>query len=168
MTGQLDAQWYCHLLGIGSYVPSDKERKVLRQVWDHNYSEEGGLINASYPEGRIPTLYTYENVQVESNWSGIEYAMVSMYLENGYLKEAGELAANIDGRYMQAGRIFNHENVEAITTVPWRHGPSCSLWPVCGWMCRGTGGRCGPAVRKSKFPGLRRRVMEFSGQTKRA
>ena len=109
MTGQLDAQWYCHLLGIGSYVPSDKEQKVLKQVWDHNYSEEGGLINASYPEGRIPTLYTYENVQVESNWSGIEYAMVSMYLENGYLKEAGELAANIDGRYMQAGRIFNHE-----------------------------------------------------------
>ena len=109
MTGQLDAQWYCHLLGIGSYVPADKEQKVLKQVWEHNYSEEGGLINASYPEGRIPTLYTYENVQVESNWSGIEYAMVSMYLENGYLKEAGELAANIDGRYMQAGRIFNHE-----------------------------------------------------------
>lgn len=109
MTGQLDAQWYCHLLGIGSYVPAEKERMVLRQVWEHNYSEEGGLINASYPREQVPTLYTYENVQVESNWSGIEYAMVSMYLENGYLKEARDLAANIDERYRQAGRIFNHE-----------------------------------------------------------
>lgn len=109
MSGQLDAAWYCKVMGIPGYVEDEYISKVLDQVWEHNYTEEGGLINASYPEGKQPTLYTYENVQVESNWSGIEFAMSSMYLEMGEFERARAIAANVDNRYMQAGRIFNHE-----------------------------------------------------------
>lgn len=57
----------------------------------------------------MPTLYTYDNVQVESNWSGIEYALAGMYLENGRTAEAEALTQNVDSRYIQAGRMFNHE-----------------------------------------------------------
>lgn len=109
MSGQLDAEWYCRLLGILGYAEEEKTKKVLDQIWKHNYSKEGGLINASYPEGKVPTLYTYDNVQVESNWSGIEYALAGMYLENGRTAEAEALTQNVDSRYIQAGRMFNHE-----------------------------------------------------------
>lgn len=109
MSGQLDAAWYCKVMGIPCYVEDEYILKVLEQVWKHNYTEEGGLINASYPEGTKPTLYTYENVQVESNWSGVEFALSSMYLEMSEFERARAIAENIDNRYMQAGRIFNHE-----------------------------------------------------------
>lgn len=109
MTGQLDAAWYCKLTGLSAYVEDNVICKVLDKVWDHNYSKESGLINASYPEGKTATLYTYENVQVESNWSGIEYAVSSMLLEMGYFEKARELAGNVEERYVYAGRIFNHE-----------------------------------------------------------
>lgn len=109
MSGQLDAAWYCKVMGLPAYVDDDKICKVMERVWGNNYSKEGGLINASYPQGRIPTLYTYGNVQVESNWSGIEYAISSMLLEMGYFEWAKELAGNVEARYFQAGRIFNHE-----------------------------------------------------------
>lgn len=109
MSGQLDAAWYCKMIGIPSYIEDEYISKVLKQVWKHNYSEDGGLINASYPEGTKPTLYTYENVQVESNWSGIEFALASMYLEMGEFEKARKIAGNVEARYMQAGRIFNHE-----------------------------------------------------------
>ena len=109
MSGQLDAAWYCKVMGIPAYVEDNYICKVLETVWKHNYTKENGLINASYPEGKIPTLYTYENVQVESNWSGIEYAISSMLIEMGYFDWARELAGNVENRYVRAGRIFNHE-----------------------------------------------------------
>lgn len=109
MSGQLDGAWYCKVMGIPGYVEDAYIKKVLDQVWKHNYTKEGGLINASYPEGKKPTLYTYGNVQVESNWSGIEFALSSMYLEMGEFQRARAIAANVEQRYVQAGRIFNHE-----------------------------------------------------------
>ena len=109
MSGQLDGAWYCKVMGIPGYVEDEYITKVLEQVWKHNYTEEGGLINASYPEGKKPTLYTYGNVQVESNWSGIEFALSGMYLEMGEFERARAIAANVDRRYVQAGRLFNHE-----------------------------------------------------------
>lgn len=109
MSGQLDAAWYCRLTGIAGYVSKEQMRRVFGQVWKHNYTKEGGLVNASYPTGKTPTLYTYGNVQVEANWSGVEYAIASMLLETGYIEWAQELAGNVQNRYDRAGRIFNHE-----------------------------------------------------------
>ncbi|MCR5754156.1 MAG: hypothetical protein K6G30_04980 [Acetatifactor sp.] len=109
MSGQLDAAWYCKVLGLPAYVEDEYILKVLEQVWKYNYTEEGGLINASYPEGKKPTLYTYGNVQVESNWSGMEFALSSMYLEMGGFERARKIAGNVEQRHLQAGRIFNHE-----------------------------------------------------------
>lgn len=109
MSGQLDAAWYCRLIGIPGYVEEEQIRSVLAKVWENNYSREGGLINASYPQGKMPTLYTYGNVQVEANWSGVEYAIASMFLEMGCKEQARELAGNVENRYYRAGRIFNHE-----------------------------------------------------------
>lgn len=109
MSGQLDAAWYCKVMGIPGYVEDDLIRQALEQVWQHNYTQEGGMVNASYPEGKIPTLYTYENVQAESNWSGVEYALSSMYLEMGEVQRAEEIAGNVEERHRLAGRMFNHE-----------------------------------------------------------
>ena len=109
MSGQLDAEWYCRLLGLPEYVEEEQIHSVLTKVWEENYTGEGGLVNASYPQGKVPTLYTYGNVQVEANWSGVEFAMASMLLEMGRGEQARELAGNVENRYYRAGRIFNHE-----------------------------------------------------------
>lgn len=109
MSGQLDAAWYCRLLGLPGYVEEEQIHSVLAKVWEENYTREGGLINASYPQGKVPTLYTYGNVQVEANWSGVEFAISSMLLEMGRGEQARELAGNVENRHYRAGRIFNHE-----------------------------------------------------------
>lgn len=109
MSGQLDPAWYCRMLGLPSYVEDEYTKKVLDMVWKYNYTKESGLINASYPEGKTPTLYTYDNVQVQSNWSGMEYIFASMFMEMGYFDKAVEIAGNVENRHRQAGRIFNHE-----------------------------------------------------------
>lgn len=109
MSGQLDAAWYCRLIGIPGYVEEEQIASVLEKVWEENYTAEGGLVNASYPRGKTPTLYTYGNVQVESNWSGVEFAIAGMLLEMGRREQARELAGNVENRHYRAGRIFNHE-----------------------------------------------------------
>ena len=43
------------------------------------------------------------------NWSGIEFAFASALLENGMVEKAIELSENVEQRYLNAGRIFNHE-----------------------------------------------------------
>lgn len=109
MTGQLDAAWYCKLMGIPIFVDDDRIREVMKQVFLHNYSENCGLVNASYPNGKRPTLYTYKNVQVQSNWTGVEFAISSMLLEMGFFEQARAVAGNTENRHEKLGRIFNHE-----------------------------------------------------------
>lgn len=109
MTDQIDGQWYAQLLGLGNFIHEQFIQDALKAVVKYNYHLETGLINATYPEYTKPTIYTYRNVQAESNWSGIEFAFSSALLENGMVEEAKEIVGNVDKRYFNAGRIFNHE-----------------------------------------------------------
>lgn len=109
MADQLDGQWYAKLIGLGDFIAEPKAKAALQAVLRYNYHCETGLINAVYPEQAKPTLYTYRNVQAEANWSGIEFAFASALFEYGMAEQAIELSDNVDRRYFQAGRIFNHE-----------------------------------------------------------
>lgn len=109
MTDQLDGQWYIQLLGLGEITDRKKREKALQSILEQNYGKESGLINAGYPKGKAPTLFTYENVQAEANWSGIEFIFASMLMENSMYEQAIEISENVEERYRREGRIFNHE-----------------------------------------------------------
>lgn len=109
MTDQLSGQWYVQLLGLGNITDEKKRKQALQFIWNHNYTKESGLVNARYPEGKKPTLFTYGNVQAEANWSGIEFIFASMLMENGMYQQAVKISENVEERYRREGRIFNHE-----------------------------------------------------------
>ena len=109
MTDQIDGQWYARLLGLGNFLPQDKIDTATDCILSENFRPESGLVNASYPAQAPPTLYTWKNVQMESNWSGIEYSFASFLLENGRYKEAAQIVETVERRHTQNGRRFNHE-----------------------------------------------------------
>lgn len=109
MADQIDGQWYAQLIGLGEFIPKEQMTMALNAVLKYNYSDEAGLQNAIYPGNQKPTIFTYQNVQALANWSGIEFAFASCLLENGMSESAQKLSANVDQRYLNAGRIFNHQ-----------------------------------------------------------
>lgn len=109
MADQISGQWYAQLIGLGEFISKEQIQKVLRAVLKYNYNDEYGLQNAVYPPDKKPTLFTCKNVQALANWSGIEYAFVSCLLENGMNEPAQKLSENVHQRYLNAGRIFNHQ-----------------------------------------------------------
>lgn len=109
MSDQLDGLWYSKIMGLSPFLDEKSVSETLDSILKWNFSSEGGLINASYPPDTIPTLFTHQNVQALANWTGIEYAFVSLLLEYNRFQSATLLADVIEKRYWYAGRTFDHE-----------------------------------------------------------
>jgi len=109
MTDQLSGEMYTKLIGLGNGVPVDRARKALEAVYKYNFTPEQGLWNGTYPPGHQPHMPTYENVQGEGNWTGIEYAAAAAMLDQGMVKEGLSIIDAVQRRYERAGRLFNHE-----------------------------------------------------------
>jgi len=108
MSDQLDGDWFVGLLGWEPVLPRDRIAQALRSIFRYNYSSETGLRNATYPPGRKPGLSTFENVNAEATWTGIEYAIASMCIDQGLVTEGIEIARNVYDRYLRAGRVWDH------------------------------------------------------------
>ena len=108
MTDQIDGEWFTGLIGIGHALPAERMRAALAAVMRYNFSPEDGLVNASYPPDRAPTLTTYRNFQAMAPWTGIEYPIASMMLDLGMVGEAQSVITAIHERYLGAGRFWNH------------------------------------------------------------
>ncbi len=108
MTDQLSGEFYSRYIGLGGFLTDAHVDKALEAVYRYNYSQENGLINASYPPGEKATLYTYRNCQATANWSGVEYELAAFFLMTGHAKEGLDVVRNVDERYRRAGEPFNH------------------------------------------------------------
>ncbi len=109
MTDQLDGEYFARLTGLGNILPDDKVKKTLDFIYKHNYSAEQGLVNASYPEGKKISLFTYRNCQADANWSGIEYAMAAFYILAGEEEKAGRIVETVAERHQSIGQVWNHQ-----------------------------------------------------------
>ena len=47
MTDQLDGEWFLRTIGLEGNIPDERVREVLKFIWQQNFDEEDGLINAS-------------------------------------------------------------------------------------------------------------------------
>ena len=108
MTDQIDGDWFTALMGWGPVLPMERIKAALAAIFRYNYNSEDGLMNATYPPGKQPRISTYMNMQADAPWTGIEYAIASMFIDYGMLREGIAITRNIYTRYQRAGRIWNH------------------------------------------------------------
>ncbi|MGM0125599.1 hypothetical protein IGI37_002998 [Enterococcus sp. AZ194] len=108
MTAQLDGEWFIRLIGLKGNLPDEKVRTSLATIYEENYSQEGGLVNATYPKGAKPTIHTFMNTQAEANWTGIEYMFSSFLILMNKVEQAQTIVKNVDARYQRLGVYWNH------------------------------------------------------------
>ncbi|MGE5557275.1 MAG: GH116 family glycosyl hydrolase [Bacillota bacterium] len=108
MTDQIDGEWFTSLIGLGRVLSAERISKVLRAIFNNNYTFEAGLRNARYPGDKAPSPYTYRNFQAAGAWTGIEYSIASMMYEYGFTAEAEAVVRSIHDRQFRSGRVWNH------------------------------------------------------------
>ena len=108
MTDQLSGEWFTSLVGLGHSLCRERVLAALQAIMKHNYTADGGLVNASYPPGKQRRLPAYRNYQVTAPWTGIEYAAAAMMLDFGLVEEARLVVRAVHERYLHAGRFWNH------------------------------------------------------------
>ncbi|MBR0510862.1 MAG: hypothetical protein IJJ85_12160 [Clostridia bacterium] len=108
MTDQLDGEWFLRAAGIGGNLCDERIRAVMRVILERNFDPDGGLINASCPEGRHTTRYSHKNCQVEATWTGIGYAMAALCLRVGMREDADALVTAIRDNQARFGALWDH------------------------------------------------------------
>ena len=108
MTDQLDGEWFLRAAGIGGNLSDERIRDVARVVFGHNFDPDGGLINASCPDGRRDTLYSHKNCQTEAVWTGIVYVTAALCLSVGLRDEADALVSSIRDNQARFGALWDH------------------------------------------------------------
>lgn len=87
--GQLNGQWYAHLLNLGYILPKEHVQKAVRTILDLNgRASKFGAVNSVFPDGRIDnSSYHAENI-----WVGESYAFACLAIYEGLVEEGMELA----------------------------------------------------------------------------
>jgi len=90
--GQLNGQWYAHLLGLGYIVPREHIKKVVKTMLRLNArASRFGAVNSVFPDGRIDTSsYHSQNI-----WAGENYAFAALAIYEGFIKEGLGLSKRI-------------------------------------------------------------------------
>ncbi|RLF25291.1 MAG: hypothetical protein DRM97_02380 [Thermoprotei archaeon] len=120
MADQLNGQWYANMCSLGRLLPEDHVRSALKAIIKYNKKPEEGLVNGAYPDGKRPAMHgnmKYPNntqidwlisSQSDTPWTGTEYAVASLLIQEGLVKEGLEVAREVYERYAQAGMTWNH------------------------------------------------------------
>lgn len=112
LSDQLLGQTWASLMDLGYVLPSEHVRQAVKAIFDHNFirglgtvtnlqrtyafNDEAGLLLCTWPRGgrpRIPFVYSDEV------WSGIEYQVASLLVEEGYIDEAIEIVTAVRARH---------------------------------------------------------------------
>ncbi len=130
--GQLNGQWYAHLLNLGYILPERHVKKAVRTILDLNGKKSRfGIVNSVYPDGRIDnSSYHAENI-----WTGETYAVCALAIYEGFIDEALEIAERTWENFVR-----NTRNVWAQPDVVFAHDGSLgdgelyvrnmSLWSI--------------------------------------
>ncbi len=108
MTDQLDGEWFLRAAGIGGNLSDDRVREVLRVILERNFDPDSGLINATCPDGRHTTLFTYKNCQAEAVWTGIGYALAALCISVGLIDDANAIVKAINDNQARFGALWDH------------------------------------------------------------
>jgi hypothetical protein len=104
----MSGDWFAGSCGWGPILKPDRIKKALRSIFKHNFREGEGLINASYPPGTKRRIAASGNYQADAPWTGIEYTVAALLIDNGMVAEGLAIVNDIHTRYLTAGRVWNH------------------------------------------------------------
>lgn len=87
--GQLNGQWYAHLLDLGYIVDKDKVKLAIETALSLNGSiSKYGMLNSVLPDRRIDT----SSPQSQSIWPGETYVFCALAIYEGYIEQAVSMA----------------------------------------------------------------------------
>lgn len=91
-TGQLNGQWYAHLLGLGYILPREHVVSAVRAMLETNGSmSRFGAVNAVLPDGSVDRTNSHSG----NVWPGETYALASLAVYEGMVDEGLELARKV-------------------------------------------------------------------------
>ena len=130
--GQLNGQWYAHLLDLGYILPEKHVKKAIKTILELNGKKsQFGIVNSVYADGKIDkSSYHAENV-----WAGETYALCALAIYEGFKEEGMDIAKRTWENF-----VYNRKNVWAQPDVVFAHDGSLgdgelyvrnmSLWTV--------------------------------------
>jgi uncharacterized protein (DUF608 family) len=116
MADQLSGQWYANLLQLGDVLEKNHIRSALNAIYKYNFNPEAGLLNGALPkrfankssETPVGPESVSPSLQRDNPWSGAEYAVASLLIQEGFVREALKVVKNVYDRYQRAGMTWNH------------------------------------------------------------
>ena len=99
--GQLNGQWYAHLLNLGYILPKEHVKKAVKTILDLNGKKsQFGIVNSVYPNGKIDkSSYHAQNV-----WTGETYAVCALAIYEGFTDQALDIARRTWGNFVTKRR----------------------------------------------------------------
>jgi hypothetical protein len=111
LTDQIIGEWTAHLVGLGNFLQPPHVKSALRTIMRLSYRPDYGLLNCRWPQDGF--LHDVDkncwSDQANTCWTGVELAFASFLLYRGLSREALAIIRNVDGRYRNAGRYFDHQ-----------------------------------------------------------
>ena len=110
---QVLAQWHANLYGLGEIFDPKQTKSALQALFKHNFkpsmrnfynpwrvfciNDEGGIVIADWPEGKIkpmiPVCYAQETM------NGFEYSAAVLMIQNGMIEEGMAVVVALRDRY---------------------------------------------------------------------
>lgn len=91
-TGQLNGQWYAHLLDLGYILPREHVVSAVHAMLEMNGSvSRFGAVNAVLPDGSVDRSNSHSG----NVWPGETYALASLAIYEGMVDEGLELARKV-------------------------------------------------------------------------
>lgn len=108
MTDQLDGEWFLRMSGLQGNIPDERVRAVVELIFSENFDSEQGLVNATVPENKRTTIYTYKNCQAGAVWTGIGYAFSALAISVGLSEISDSIINTIESNQYRLGHIWDH------------------------------------------------------------
>jgi uncharacterized protein (DUF608 family) len=117
MADQLSGQWYSNFLELGDILKKDHIKSTLNAIYKYNFNPEAGLLNGALPKrfvskgsevsGGLGELVS-PSLQRDNPWTGTEYAVASLLIQEGFVREGLNVVKNVYDRYQRSGMTWNH------------------------------------------------------------
>ncbi|MFX0059353.1 MAG: GH116 family glycosyl hydrolase [Candidatus Hodarchaeota archaeon] len=105
----LNGQWYANLLDFGHLFDDVRTTMMLKAINKYCRQPEQGLLNGFYPEKHYDKGETIDrNSQSDSPWTGTEYCVASLFIQEGMIKDGLEIVKEVYDRYLRVGMIWSH------------------------------------------------------------
>lgn len=140
---QLLGQWWANILDLGYLFPKERVNKSLDSIMKYNwvkdfgeavqtprpFAGEGdpGLYNCTWPYGgqpRFETLYSFET------WTGIEYEVAGLLMNEGRIDEAYKIVKACSDRYNGMPRFPIERNPWAEVECANHYARAMSSWGI--------------------------------------